>query len=147
EGGLKLTSHNISGVRAIAALRSIPLLLAGIALAGCGGGSSSSGGTSASAFTVGGALSGLSGTRPALQNNGGANVPIAANGAFTFPAAVVAGGAYSISVYSQPDSPAQSCVVANGSGTAAANVTNVTVTCAPKTTTNDTVGGTVSGVL
>jgi hypothetical protein len=91
-------------------------------------------------------VGGLTGTGLALQNNGGASVAIAANGSFTFPAAVVAGGAYSVSVFTQPDSPAQSCAVANGSGTASANVTNVTVTCALKTTADDTVGGTVTGV-
>ena len=132
---------------AIAALRSILLVLAGIALAGCDGGSSN-GNTPAGqkAYTVGGTVSGLTGTGLAVQNNGGASVPITANGSFTFPAAVVAGDAYSVSVFTQPDSPAQSCVVANGSGTVSANVTNVTVTCALKTTSVDTVGGTITGV-
>jgi 6-phosphogluconolactonase (cycloisomerase 2 family) len=132
---------------AIAALRSILVVLAGIALAGCEG-ISSSGNTSAgpSTYTVGVTVSGLTGTGLALQNNGGANIPIAANGSFTFPAAVVAGDTYSVSVFAQPDSPAQTCVVANGGGTASANVINVTVTCALKTTTDDTVGGTVTGV-
>ena len=133
---------------AIAALRSMLLVLAAIALAGCDGGGGGNGNTSVgpSAYTVGATISGLTGTGLALQNNGGVSVPITGNGSFTFPAAVVAGGAYSVSVFTQPDSPAQTCVVANGSGTASANITDVTVTCALKTTTDDTIGGTITGV-
>jgi 6-phosphogluconolactonase (cycloisomerase 2 family) len=78
-----------------------------------------------------------------LQNNGGDNLKVSASGAFTFATALNAGKAYSVTVSAQPSNPAQSCVVTNGSGTANANVTNVSVAC---TTATGTVGGTVSGL-
>jgi N-acetylneuraminic acid mutarotase len=94
-------------------------------------------------YTIGGTLSGLSGTGLVLQDNGGDNLSVAANGSFTFATKVASGGAYAVTVKTQPSSPAQACTVASGTGTATANVTNVAVTC---TTTSYTVGGTVSGL-
>jgi len=69
---------------------------------------------------------------------------VSAAGTFTFDARVTNGTAYSVSVETQPSSPTQYCSVANASGTvAAANVTNVSVTCG----NGYTVGGTVSGLV
>ena len=83
----------------------------------------------ANASTVGGTVSGLNGT-VVLQNNGGNNLSISANGGFTFTTALATGGAYSVTVLTQPVS--QTCAVANGAGTVSgANVTGVTVTCPP----------------
>lgn len=85
------------------------------------------------AYTVGGTLSGLSGT-VVLQNNGADNTSLNADGAFTFATPVASGGSYDITVLSQP--AAQTCTVLNGSGTlAGANVTNASVTCATNSTT------------
>ena len=85
---------------------------------------------STNTFTIGGTVSGLAGTGLVLQNNGGDNRTIAANGAFTFTAQDD-GTAYNVTVASQPAGPAQFCSVTNGSGTlAGANVTNVIVNCA-----------------
>src|SRR5690606_39036008 len=50
-----------------------------------------------------------------------------ASGAFTFGTPVASGGAYAVTVLTQP--AAQNCVVASGSGTVTANVSGVTVTC------------------
>ena len=83
-----------------------------------------------STFTIGGTISGLSGTGLVLQNNGGNNLPINANGSFTFSTQVVSGSAYNVTLLTQPSNPAQTCVATNASGTATANVTNVTVSCA-----------------
>jgi len=94
-------------------------------------------------YTIGGTVSGLSGTGLVLQNNGGNNLAITANGSFTFTTPVASGGTYNVTVLTQPSSPAQTCVVTNGSGTATANVTNVQVAC---TTITYTIGGTVSGL-
>jgi hypothetical protein len=47
-----------------------------------------------------------------------------------------------VSVLTQPTTPNQICTVANGSGTASANVTNVAVSCV----NSFTIGGTVTGV-
>lgn len=92
-------------------------------------------------FTVGGTVSGLTGTGLVLQNNGGNNLPVSASGPFTFSAPVPAGGAYSVTVLTQPSG--QNCTVTNGAGTATANVTGVGVAC---TTSAFTVGGTASGL-
>jgi len=80
------------------------------------------------ASTVGGAVSGLTGTGLVLQNRGSNDLPISADGPFTFSTALASGVAYSVTVLAQPSG--QGCAVANGSGSiAGANVTNVTVTC------------------
>ena len=94
-------------------------------------------------YTIGGTVSGLVGTGLVLQNNGGNNLSITGNGAFTFSSAIASGAAYSVKVLTQPSSPAQTCTVANGSGTASANVTSVQVTCAAP---SYTIGGAVSGL-
>src|SRR2546426_6249673 len=79
------------------------------------------------AFTVGGTVSGLTGTGLVLQNNGGNNLPVPADGAFAFSTGVASGGLYSVTVLTQPSG--QGCSVANGAGTVSANVTNVAVAC------------------
>jgi hypothetical protein len=93
-------------------------------------------------YTVGGAVSGLTGTGLVLHNNGGDNLAVTANGAFTFAASVGAGSPYNVTVFTQPTG--QTCVVTNGSGTiAGANVTNVAIACANAAYT---LGGTVAGL-
>jgi len=74
-------------------------------------------------------VTGLSGTGLVLQDNGGANLPVSADGPFTFTTDVTSGGAYKVTVLTQPSSPAQTCAVTGGSGTASANVTSVQVAC------------------
>ena len=96
------------------------------------------------AFTVGGTLSGLTGT-VTLRNNGGNDLIRSANGTFTFSTALATGSAYSVTVSSQPTG--QTCTVSNGSGTiASANVANVAVSCVTNPPVDFTVGGTVSGL-
>ena len=94
-------------------------------------------------YTLGGTVSGLTGTGTGLvlQNNGGNNLAVSANGAFTFLTALKKGSSYSVTVLTQPSG--QSCTVANGTGSVSGNVTNVAVTCV---TNAFTVGGTVSGL-
>ena len=105
---------------------------AGAALGGGGG----------TTFTVGGTVSGLSGT-VVLQDNGGDDLSVSANGSFTFATALASGAAYSVTVKTNPSG--QSCSVASGSGTiASANVTNVAVSCT--NSARYSVGGTVSGL-
>lgn len=77
--------------------------------------------------TVGGSVSGVVGTGLVLRNNGGDDLPISANGSFSFATPVGDGSPYSVSVASQPLN--QTCSVAQASGTASAAVTNVAVTC------------------
>src|SRR5215813_5651016 len=104
-----------------------------------------SGGSAGSkTYTVGGTVSGLSGT-VVLQDNGGDNLSVGANGPFTFATALASGAAYSVTVLTSPSG--QTCTISNGSGTmGSANVTNVAVSCAASGGTTFTVGGTVSGL-
>ena len=65
-------------------------------------------------YSVGGTVSGLSGT-VFLQNNGGDDLSVGANGAFRFGSAVPDRGAYNVTVRTNPSG--QVCTVGNGSGT------------------------------
>jgi hypothetical protein len=106
------------------------LALLCIALAACGGGNGGGAPAPVVSYTVGGVVTGLSGSGLILQNNGGDNVAVSSSGAYTFANALRNGAAYSVTVASQPAAPAQNCVVTNGSGTiSGANVVNVTVVC------------------
>ena len=97
-----------------------------------------------STYTVGGTISGLTGSGLALRLNGGTALSVTAGAAnFVFPA-VASGTSYTVTVSTQPSNPAQSCTVTNGAGTvAAANITTVAVNCVLAAIT---VGGTVTGL-
>jgi hypothetical protein len=97
--------------------------------------------TAAANAKIGVVVSGLNGTGLVLQDNGGDSLTVTANGSATFKTAV--NGAYAVSVLTQPIGPAQLCTVTNGSGTAAADVTNIPVACV----NSFTIGGTVTGVV
>jgi hypothetical protein len=95
-------------------------------------------------FSIGGTVSGLAGTGFVLQDDGGDNLAVSANGSFTFATPLASGGTYSITVLNNPSNPAQTCIVSNGAGTVtAANITNPVVTCV---TNKYTIGGTVSAL-
>lgn len=99
---------------------------------------------STNSYTVGGTVSGLTGSGLVLQNNSGNNLSISADGAFTFSTSVASGAVYSVTVLTQPNSPNQICSVSNGNGTVvAANVAGVSVSCAVSTTQ---MGGARQGV-
>ena len=86
-------------------------------------------------FSVGGTVSGLTGSLT-LANNGGDSLTLPGNGPFTFGARLADGVDFGVSVTMRP--AAQSCLVTNGSGTiAGADVIDVIVTCGA--TTNATV--------
>ena len=85
-----------------------------------------------SQFTVGGSISGLRGTGLILRDNSGDDLPVRSNGAFVFTVPVASGGAYSVSVVTQPSGPTQNCVLLAGSaaGTVTSgNITDVSVVC------------------
>lgn len=95
-------------------------------------------------FAIGGDVSGLVGSGLVLQNNGGGDLAIAADGGFTFAERLGTGAAYSVTVLSQPTSPSQNCTVARGTGSvASADISNIAVTCA---TGQFAIRGTVSGL-
>jgi len=83
-------------------------------------------------FSIGGNVVGLEG-QLVLQNNGADTLTLTAGGGFTFPAKVLSGGTYAVTILSQP--PGQSCsmtgspsgVVTNG------NITTIVITCGNKT--------------
>ncbi len=92
--------------------------------------------TAAPNYTVGGVVSGLSGTGFVLQNNGGDNLAISSNGAFTFATPVANGSGYAVSVLTYPSG--QNCIITNGTGTiSGANVTNIAVACSAQSTVTD----------
>jgi hypothetical protein len=65
-----------------------------------------------------------------LQQSGGDDLAIAADGSFTFSTAVNDGSIYVVTVLVQPGEPAQTCVVTNGDGAVVgADVTDVAVAC------------------
>lgn len=101
--------------------------------------------TGAPEYRVGGNVSGLAGSGLVLRLNGGNDLPVAANGSFQFPAYIPSGGAYAVTVASQPVStPQRTCAVSNDSGLiGSGDVTNVQVTC---TVNQYAVGGSVSGL-
>lgn len=116
-----------------------------VTLAACGGGGGYGGGGGSVTYTIGGTVTGLAGSGLVLRNNGVGDLAVSADGAFTFATGLANGAAYAVTVMTQPSSPAQNCIVTNGSGTVGtANVSNVTVSCS--TLATHTVGGTVTGL-
>ncbi len=83
---------------------------------------------------IGGTLAGLSGSGAVvLQDNGGDNLTLTANGPFTFATPLASGQTYAVTVLSSPSG--QYCTVNGGSGTVGNGpVTTVNVVCAPTTT-------------
>jgi len=95
------------------------------------------------AYRIGGTVSGLAGSGLVLQNNGGDDLVMNANGSFRFAQPVASGAVYHVTVKTQPDGPAQTCTVNQSASLVVdADVTDVRVLCS---TNGYTVGGTVSG--
>ncbi len=93
------------------------VVLASLLSACGGGGGGSSGGATPQSFTIGGTVTGLTGTGLTLQNNSGNSQQVAAGAtSFVFSTAVSTGGAYAVTVSTQPSTPVQTCTVTGGSG-------------------------------
>jgi hypothetical protein len=97
-------------------------------------------------FTVGGTVSGLTGTGLELENMGADTLPVAAAAtAFTFATELEVGVSYVVTVSTEPTG--QTCTVSNGSGTISdADVTDVAVTCTDNPEPLYTINGTASGL-
>jgi len=82
----------------------------------------------ATPYTVGGTVSGLSGgAEVTIQLNGGDNFT-ATNGGFSFTKTLLSGAAYVVSILTQPSR--ETCALSNASGTiGSADITNVLVGC------------------
>ena len=90
--------------------------------------------------TIGGAITGLVNPGLVLQDNGSDSLTVAADASsFSFPTPLLDGGGYVVTVLTQP--LGEVCLVGNGSGTAAAAVNNVAVTCTPQYEISGTVTG------
>lgn len=93
-------------------------------------------------FSIGGTISGLTGT-VTLQNNGADDLSISTNGNFTFSKSLVNNATYSVTVLNQPSG--QSCTVSNGTGTiTSSNISNVSISCS--NLQYYTVSGTITGL-
>ena len=104
-------------------VKQIVVFSMGVVLVGCGGSS----GTPAVTYTIGGTVSGLTGGTVVLQNNGGNNLSISANGGFTFSTAIAQGRSHAVTVLTQP--AGQFCSVTSGTGTVTTHVNYVSVSC------------------
>jgi 6-phosphogluconolactonase (cycloisomerase 2 family) len=95
-------------------------------------------------FTVGGSVIRLTGSGLVLQDNGGDDLRVSADGRFVFATPVGSGAAYDVTVLAQPTNPAQTCYVTRGSGVIdVAAVDDVLVNCHPRI---QTVTGTATGI-
>lgn len=95
-------------------------------------------------YTVGGTVSGLAGSGLVLQDNGGDNLVLTANGSFQFATPIASGGSFQVTLFAQPSLPTQTCTVLGDSGSVgSSNVTTVSVNC---DTNKYMIGGTVTGL-
>lgn len=96
-----------------------------------------------STYSVGGTVSGATGSLVLVQ--GSEELNVSGDGSFTFSTKLNDGSSYNVTVKSAPDG--QYAEVANGGGTInGANVSNISVTCIDIPAGNYTVGGTVEGL-
>jgi hypothetical protein len=104
----------------------------------CSGG----GGGVMALYSLGGSVSGLTGSGLVLANYNESVAVSAGSTSFSFGPALVDGSGYAVTVQTQP--AGQTCTVTDGAGTAGtANVGNVVVACSKQAFT---LGGTVSGL-
>ncbi|TGL56419.1 hypothetical protein EHQ58_17505 [Leptospira ognonensis] len=101
-------------------------------------------GTPETLYSVGGSISGLSGSGLKLKNNA-EELAISTSGNFLFSDSLRTGTTYSVSVSTQPSNPTQVCSVTNGNGTIVdKNILDISVVCSIN---SFTIGGLVSGLL
>jgi 6-phosphogluconolactonase len=135
--------RNHFNIHVIRALTMTPVL---VALSACGGmsgsnvsdlpansihGAANTNVSGAGDYSIGGTVTGLSGDGLTLELNGGSELPVEANGAFTFPGSLSSAAAYSVTIKHQPAVRREICAVTNGSGmVGTTNMGNVSVNCA-----------------
>jgi sugar lactone lactonase YvrE len=84
------------------------------------------------AFSVGGTVTGLTGSGLVLQDNGGDDLAVSSSGSFVFATSVASGVSYNVTVKTQPSGPVQACTATNDSGTVGSvGVASITVNCGP----------------
>ena len=67
-------------------------------------------------YSISGTVFGLNGDQVVLQNDGTDDLTVNTNGSFEFNTAIEQGSNYAVTVITNPQSPAQTCTVTNGSG-------------------------------
>ena len=89
-------------------------------------------------YAVGGSVSGLgAGDSLVLQNNGGDNLAVSADGSFAFATLRASGAGYAVTVLSHAGPTAQTCSVSSGVGTVGGGaVTTVAINCEANTFTS-----------
>jgi hypothetical protein len=93
-------------------------------------GGSGSGDDPDETFSIGGSVSGLTGSGLVISNSATDELTLNADGAFTFTTELDDGDAYDVTVVTQPTVPDNVCTVENGSGdVAGADVTDVEIFC------------------
>ncbi len=98
---------------------------------------------SSQTYTIGGSISGLSGSVSLQESAGGSIQTFTANGTFVFSTKLSGSAPYYVTVATQP--AGQTCVVHSGTGTAGtSNVASVTVSCSTNPTYS--ISGAVSGL-
>jgi exo-beta-1,3-glucanase (GH17 family) len=126
-----------TSARGRALLRSLALG-ACLTLAACGGGQNWQ--SSKAWVSVGGTVTGLTGSLVLANNGANDSVTLTGDGPFHFPLSIASGKPYAVTISQQP--LGERCVLENASGTASADVTSIAVTCHRDVT----VGGTISGL-
>jgi hypothetical protein len=87
---------------------------------------------------IGGTVTGLEGSGLVLQNKGGDDLTIDADGPFTFDTALTPGSRFDVTVAINPANPEQSCRVQNGSGSVTSDpVTDIQVFCGEASSPSD----------
>src|SRR5437879_12727464 len=82
------------------------VVLIALALAGCGGGGAGTNTPPVPTYTIGGAITGLTGSGLVLQLNGGSNLPVSSSAtAFTFVTQLASGAGYPITRLTPPNTP------------------------------------------
>lgn len=96
-------------------------------------------------YALSGTVTGLAGKGLVLRNESwGEDLPVAADGAFTFKKRIVSKGSFDVTVKTQPSDVTQSCTSSGGRGTDVnGDVSSITVNCS---TTRFALSGTTSGL-
>jgi hypothetical protein len=118
--------------------------IAGWTPTGCSADRDTKGDQSPATFSVGGSVTGVT-DEIVLQNNGGDDLTLSADGPFMFPTELPDGAAYAVTVASPPSG--RTCDVTSGAGViAASDVTDIVVLCQEVSPQEFTLGGSVVGL-
>jgi 6-phosphogluconolactonase (cycloisomerase 2 family) len=81
-------------------------------------------------YTISGYVTGLKDSKLVLRNNGGDDLNVASDGAFTFATALPNGSGYAVTVEGWAATPGEGCTVGNGTGTlSGAHISDVSIVC------------------